>query len=181
MANNRLYLCDPTTGRTFMLARSMGSSWMVNFSHRELQSWLSSVGGSTGKVLDWQALEDDDEPTQLYLFDDHMSEASQVREHINATSRAAVAAHERMIASLSKWPVDDADAAAELSQSEQETARLSTEHASSEPTCACDLQRIDEHAREHDLHSPGCPRDVAPRSGAVQPEETSGGPQRRGT
>lgn len=182
MANNRLYIRDRESGRRFYLARTMGTRWLLACSAEELQSWLDGfdrVGDTRhrGAPADLLALDDDAEhTTQLELFDD--KESDQPRNAAMMRLRRSLfdifeTAHDDAsindvagIVELESLRAEDARDRV-VRDSQQETVPLSTE-----PTNSAELPR--------ECTTPPAASD-APRSGALEPEETSGGPQRRGS
>lgn len=190
MANNRLYIRDRATGRRFYLARTMGTRWLLSCSAAELQSWLDGfdrIGDEhvRSAPTDVDALQDDGEVSQLEFFDDKTEADDSVWPcaKLPGLTLAGDVATLRLRRALSDFfavaQLDDGvdqlatvvlrDLVPEHARiaknrimlSQQETQPLSTDDARS----SAESQRRDV--------------ELAPRSGALEPEEITDGPHRR--
>lgn len=194
MANNRLYIRDRATGRRFFLARTLGTRWLLACSSAELQEWLDgfdrcSEGRHRGAPADLLALDDDAEHfTQLELFDDKSNAAG----HEHTEPFAA-------LAGLNLWRDIAMRRLRRALEDVFESARTIEEHHDlatlvEEECMHCDLSRMSaiERAQQEtqplsteslrsDASCADAALDDAPRSGALEPEETTDGPQRRGS
>lgn len=74
MANNRLYLFDPSDGGRILLAKSFGNGWEIRCTAERLQEWMDArdVGASYGcgneigrTVLALEADHDHDESKEV--------------------------------------------------------------------------------------------------------------------